>query len=77
MPNIRLWKQWPYEAMEDGRAVVRLDGELHRRHMVRLDDPALEAILRTKMGTKYGVEDYPGEVWFFRMDPHRGGVPTG
>jgi hypothetical protein len=81
MPDFRLWKQWPHEAVADGRAVVRIDGRLHRRRLVKVDDPALEAVLRTELGRKYGV-DYTGEVWFFRMDPRgredaaRRGQPT-
>ncbi len=72
MPEFRLWKQWPHEAVQDGRAIFRIDGKLHRRHLVKVDDPALEAKLRTQTGEKYGVEDYPGELWFFRVDPRRG-----
>jgi len=72
MPEFRLWKRWPHEAMRDGRAIVRLEGRLHRRQLVRVDDPRLEAILRTEAARKYEVEDYPGEIWFFRLDPRSG-----
>jgi hypothetical protein len=72
MPEFRLWKQWPHEAVQDGRAVVRVNGQLHRRQLVKVDDPALEAILRTELGRKYGA-DYSGEVWFFRLDPRKEG----
>jgi len=72
MPNSML-KQWPHEAVADGRAVIRTGGKLHRRQLVKIDDPALEAVLRTSLGEKYGVEDYSGEVWFFRLDPRREG----
>ena len=71
MPQLTLWKQWPHEAIQDGRAVVRFDGKLHRRQVAKVDDPALEAVLRTQVGEKYGV-DYPGEIWFFRLDPRQG-----
>lgn len=73
MPDFRLWKQWPHEAVADGRAVIRTGGKLHRRQVVKIDDPALEAVLRTTLGEKYDVDDYPGEVWFFRLDPRREG----
>lgn len=72
MPDFRLWKQWPHEAVEDGRAIVRHDGKLHRRQLVKVDDPALEAVLRTETGQKYDIDEYPGEIWFFRIDPRRG-----
>jgi hypothetical protein len=31
----RLWKQWPIEAEKDGRAVLRIDGVLYDRELVR------------------------------------------
>ena len=73
MPNFRLWKQWPHEAMRDGRAVVRTDGKRHRRELVRVTDEALLPSLRDELSRKYptppGYTDDPGAVWFFRLDP--------
>jgi hypothetical protein len=41
----RIWKQWPIEAERDGRALLRVDGRIYARQLVRVKDaPALPAI---------------------------------
>jgi hypothetical protein len=74
-PRFRLWKQWPYEALEDGRAVLRIDGTLYLRQAVRVDDPSLVETLTSLALEKYealeGASD--GEIWYFRMDPRAAG----
>ena len=43
----KLWKQWPAEAEEDGRALLRVDDDIYPRQMVRIQqDPALGSVLR-------------------------------
>ena len=74
IPNFRLWKQWPHEALEDGRALLRIDGKLYPRQLVKVKDMSLIASLGEKVGHKYGLSPGDGEpdpdaVWFFRLDP--------
>ncbi len=71
----RLWKQWPAEALRDGRAVVRIDGKRYERQLVRIldDRPVLEAIA-SEMNRKYGAAlradmAASGDAWFFAMQP--------
>jgi hypothetical protein len=73
LPNVRLLKQWPHEAMEDGRVVLRIDDTRYERHAVRVEDPRLFSALVARMAEKYGAwEDAgPDAVWFFRLDPRR------
>ena len=74
--NIRLWKQWPHEALEDGRSLARIDGKRYPRQLVRVDEPALRDALTKRLAGKYALEEsqIPTEnLWFFRMDPR----PTG
>ena len=74
-PNIRIWKQWPHEALRDGRALLRVDGTVYPRRAVRVDDEALIETLRSLAADKYdlleGASD--SEIWFFRMDPRGSG----
>ena len=74
-PNFRLWKQWPHEALEDGRALLRIDGTLYLRQAVRVSDPALIETLTSLALEKYkpleGAAD--SEIWYFRMDPRTSG----
>ena len=74
--NIRLWKQWPHEAVEDGRSLVRIQGKRYARELVRVDEPAIRVALTKRVAQKYALEpsQLPGEnLWFFRLDPR----PTG
>ncbi|NRA01566.1 MAG: hypothetical protein HRU00_03080 [Myxococcales bacterium] len=74
VPEFRLWKQWPHEALEDGRAVIRVDGKRYPVRAVRVTDPKLLEQVGTVMGEKYldGSVPETGSVWVFRMDPRTG-----
>jgi hypothetical protein len=70
VPNFRLWKQWPHEALADGRAVLRIDGKLYAVKLSKVDDEALAAKLLTLVGEKYSLPSSgggPDSVWFFRI----------
>ena len=74
-PIGRLWKQWPAQALLDGRALIRIDGKRYERELVRiLDDlPLLEAIA-AEVERKYGAPlrgemAASGDAWFFAMQP--------
>jgi hypothetical protein len=75
VPNFRLWKQWPHEALKDGRAVVRIDGKRYPLELSKIEEPALRASLLEKATQKYGLPSGgeetaadPDAVWFFRLD---------
>jgi hypothetical protein len=83
----RLWKQWPIDAMNDGRSVVRISGKRYERHAIRVTEPALFWSLTKEVMRKYRPlkdEDLPDElpplestgVWFFELAP-RGSAGTG
>ena len=71
----QIWKQWPAHALQDGRAVVRLDGKRYERQLVRIldDRPLLEAIT-AEVNRKYGAGlsadmATTGDAWFFALEP--------
>jgi hypothetical protein len=72
----KIWKKWPIEAELDGRAILRVDGKLYRRHLVRVKSgPALESVVR-KLSEKYAVPATmdavdSGSLWVFEMAPSR------
>ena len=83
----RLYKQWPIDAMNDGRTVVRIAGKRYERQAVRVTDHELFWSLAKAVLEKY----LPGEaearsdelsspestgVWFFELAP-RGGAASG
>ena len=71
----KLWKQWPAHALQDGRAVIRIDGKRYERQLVRIldDRPVLEGIA-AEVNRKYGAAltadmAASGDVWFFALQP--------
>ena len=72
----KLWKHWPLHAEKDGRAILRVDGKLYNRQLIRLhDDPDMDVVL-SEIGRKYfGGEPAPrelvttGDLWIFELAP--------
>jgi hypothetical protein len=71
----KIWKRWPAQALQDGRAVIRIDGKRYERQLVRIldDRPLLEAIA-AEVNRKYGAgmsADMAawGDTWFFSLEP--------
>ena len=56
----RLWKQWPAEAREDPRAVVRIEGKRYERTLVPVTaaDPEAGPVL-AELARKYGFPGVP------------------
>lgn len=72
----RIWKHWPKEAEEDGRAVLRVDGKLYERQLVRIHERAVVAPVLAELGRKYvggseiSVEEVTsGNIWLFELRP--------
>jgi hypothetical protein len=74
----KIWKQWPIEAERDGRIILRADGKLYDRNLVRITEgPELEPLL-AELGRKYGGGPaFPmeavtsGYLWIFELEPRR------
>ena len=72
-----IWKQWPKEAERDGRAILRVDGRLYERQMVRIHEGDMVAPVLSEIGRKYmgGGADVPfeqvtsGSMWLFELRP--------
>jgi hypothetical protein len=70
----RLWKHWPIEAERDGRAILRIDGKLYERQLVRVQDDAVIGPLTQEIRRKYSVPATPeavksGSLWLFEVAP--------
>lgn len=72
----RLWKQWPIEALEDGRAVLRIGDKIYDRQLVRVEEGPLLGPLTEKLSRKYvgGAPIGPeavtsGNLWLFELAP--------
>jgi len=77
---IYIFKDWHEAALEDGRVVLRMEGNLYERQAVRITDadfvsklhdyveaglPCLD--LPANIGER--PEQAPNDIWYFRMDP--------
>ena len=72
----RLWKRWPHEAAKDPRILLRIDGKLYERRLVRIEDGPVVAPLLAELSRKYaGGREVPMEVvtsgylWLFELAP--------
>jgi len=71
-----LWKHWPAEAEQDGRIVLRVDGKLYEREMVRVMEGDFVPPVLAELSRKYlGGIDVPmseitsGNMWMFELLP--------
>ena len=72
----KIWKHWPKEAEEDGRAILRVDGKLYERQLVRIEEAELATAVLAELGRKYiGGAEIPleevtsGSIWLFELRP--------
>lgn len=76
----KIWKQWPIEAQRDGRALLRIDGRIYERQLIRIKTGPAVAPVVAKLTAKYfGGGDLEAEngmrqvasddLWLFEMAP--------
>jgi len=72
----KLWKQWPIQAEQDGRAILRIDGKLYDRQLVRVTTGPEIAPVLAELSRKYaGGGQIPtsmvdsGYMWLFELKP--------
>jgi len=71
----QIWKHWPAQALQDGRAVIRVDGKRYKRQLVRiLDDTSVLEAIAAEVNRKYDAElsadmSKSGDAWFFALEP--------
>jgi hypothetical protein len=66
-------KRWPYQVLENSNVRVRIGGETFSCRATRIEEPAVVAAIRERVGRKYELDPdgRPArvEVWWFRLDP--------
>jgi len=73
----KIWKKWPLEAEKDGRILLRVDGKIYERQLVRIESGPLLAPLTAELTRKYarGTVEIPveavtsGYLWLFELAP--------
>ena len=72
----KIWKHWPMEAEKDGRALLRVDGKLYKRNMVRIEEGEILTQVLAELSRKY-AGGFPvsqenidsGDLWIFELEP--------
>jgi hypothetical protein len=72
----KIWKHWPAEAEADGRIILRVDGTLYERRMVRVTGGDIVVPVLAELSRKYvgGAPIPTSEVtsdnmWMFELAP--------
>ena len=74
----KIWKHWPMEAEKDGRALLRVDGKLYERTMVRIEEGEILNAVLGELSRKY-AGGFPvsqenidsGNLWIFELEPRK------
>jgi len=70
----KIWKQWPIQAEKDGRAILRVEGKLYKRQLLRKSSGPEIGPITDLISKKYqvpaGIEAVEsGYLWLFEMAP--------
>ncbi len=75
--TIYIFKTWHLDAVQDGRALVRIDGKIYKAQFTKVEDRELQERLKFRI-EKLATEMFgdlgpapmnaPNDMWFFRMD---------
>ncbi len=75
-PRGKIWKHWPFEAELDGRAILRVDGKLYERNLVRIKEGDIVVAVLAELSRKYAggaliplEEVNSGNLWLFELQP--------
>jgi len=69
----KIWKHWPLEAEEDGRILLRVNGTVYKRQLVRVMEgdflvPVLAEISRKYLGVDIPASEVAsGSLWLFEL----------
>ena len=75
-PVGKIWKHWPMDAEKDGRAILRVEGKLYERKMVRIEEGEIVEAVLAEISRKY-ARGFPvsrdqvdsGNLWLFELQP--------
>jgi hypothetical protein len=70
----KIWKQWPHYAERDNRALLRVDGKIYERKLVRLSGDSLSTGIAGEFNRKYNrvltKEDIDSNsAWLYELAP--------
>ncbi len=68
----KIWKQWPHQVEKNNNILLRIDGKIYQRQLVRTFDPAIATAVGMETDRKYGMkivaENVKSEsVWIYEV----------
>ena len=71
----KIWKQWPHYAEKDNRALLRVDGKIYERKLVRLRGDSFSKGIAEEFNRKYNAALTKEEInnnsaWFYELAPN-------
>lgn len=73
----RFWKRWPIQALDQPDAILRIDGKLYERTLVRITEGDILPPVLAELGRKYVGGEVPvagvtsGSLWIFELAPRQ------
>lgn len=70
----KIWKQWPHYAERDNRVLLRVDGKIYERKLVRLGGDDFSDSIAGEFNRKYNYSLTKEEIdndsaWFYELAP--------
>ncbi len=70
----KIWKQWPHYVEKDNRALLRIDGKLYERQLIRLTADQVSDEVASEFNRKYNAPMNrdavtSGSVWMYELAP--------
>jgi hypothetical protein len=70
----KIWKKWPRHVERDNRALLRVDGKIYRRQLIRLTADDLKEGISREFDRKYNARVTresisSGGTWFYELAP--------
>ena len=58
----KIWKQWPHQIKDNNKILLRIDGNIYQRQLIRTYDPEITSAAGLETERKYGLKIVPEDV---------------
>ena len=77
----KIWKQWPHQIKDNNKILLRIDGNIYQRQLIRTYDPKITSAAGLETQRKYGLKIVPEDVkqehvWLYEVVARDQGNPV-
>ena len=77
----KIWKQWPHQIKDNNKILLRIDGNIYQRQLIRTYDPKITSAAGLETERKYGLKIVPEDVmqehvWLYEVVARDQGNPV-